>query len=201
MILSAEFSFEFGILLRVEFRRLDEAVEVLIQVRVHELQLGGGKRGQAVRCSERPTRACPFCRQASRTSNGLTPLTSPPLSTRRLSQRDRLALRLQSSLGCQPLAWLTYNVGQREIFVTVDGYESYLKIALMKGTFTAIIEEAPEGGYWAICPEVPGSNGQGETVSEAKKSLRNAIRLILEDRLEDARRGLPDDAIQSVIAV
>ena len=71
----------------------------------------------------------------------------------------------------------------------------------MKGEFTAIIEEAPEGGYWAICPEVPGANGQGETVEEAKGSLREAIRLILEDRLEDVRRGLPTEAIQSVIVV
>lgn len=31
----------------------------------------------------------------------------------------------------------------------------------MKAEFTAIIEAAPEGGYWAICPEVPGANGQG----------------------------------------
>ena len=29
----------------------------------------------------------------------------------------------------------------------------------MKAEFTAIIEAAPEGGYWAICPEVPGANG------------------------------------------
>ncbi len=71
----------------------------------------------------------------------------------------------------------------------------------MKGEFSAIIETAPEGGYWAICPEVPGANGQGETVEEAKESLRAAIRLVLEDRLEDARRGLPGDAIQTVIAV
>ena len=71
----------------------------------------------------------------------------------------------------------------------------------MKGEFTAIIEEAPEGGYWAICPEVPGANGQGETVEEAKVSLREAIRLVLEDRLEDVRRGLPTDAIQTVIVV
>jgi predicted RNase H-like HicB family nuclease len=71
----------------------------------------------------------------------------------------------------------------------------------MKGEFTAIIEEAPEGGYWAICPEVPGANGQGETIDEAKESLRDAIRLVLEDRVEDARRGLPGDAIQTVVAV
>jgi predicted RNase H-like HicB family nuclease len=71
----------------------------------------------------------------------------------------------------------------------------------MKGEFTAIIEAAPEGGYWAICPEVSGANGQGDTVEEAKASLRDAIRLIFEDRLEDVRRGLPSDAIQTVIVV
>ena len=71
----------------------------------------------------------------------------------------------------------------------------------MKGEFTAIIEEAPEGGYWAISPEVPGANGQGETVEGAKESLRDAIRLIFEDRLADARRGLPGDVIQTVVAV
>jgi predicted RNase H-like HicB family nuclease len=71
----------------------------------------------------------------------------------------------------------------------------------MKGEFTAIIEEAPQGGYWAICPEVPGANGQGETVEETKENLKGAIRLILEDRIEDARRGLPGDAIQTVVAI
>jgi predicted RNase H-like HicB family nuclease len=71
----------------------------------------------------------------------------------------------------------------------------------MKGEFTAIIEEAPQGGYWAICPEVPGANGQGETIEATKESLKQAIRLILEDRVEDARRGLPGDAIQTIVAV
>ena len=71
----------------------------------------------------------------------------------------------------------------------------------MKGEFTAIIERAPEGGYWAICPEIPGANGQGETIEQAKESLKEAIILILEDRLEDVRRGLPKDAIQENIAI
>ena len=71
----------------------------------------------------------------------------------------------------------------------------------MKGEFTAIIESAPEGGYWAICPEIPGANGQGETIEEAKESLKQAIILILEDRLEDVRRGLPNNAIQEKIAI
>jgi predicted RNase H-like HicB family nuclease len=75
------------------------------------------------------------------------------------------------------------------------------QIQIMKGEFTAIIESAPEGGYWAICPEVPGANGQGESVEDAKSSLREAIQLIFQDRLEDVRRGLPADAIQSIVAI
>jgi predicted RNase H-like HicB family nuclease len=71
----------------------------------------------------------------------------------------------------------------------------------MKGELTAIIEEAPEGGYWAICLEIPGANGQGESVEAAKENLREAVMLILEDRIEDIQRGLPDDAILETIAV
>ena len=71
----------------------------------------------------------------------------------------------------------------------------------MKAEFTAIIEPAPEGGYWAICPEVSGANGQGETIEEAKNSLRQAIELILEDHREDILRGLPEDAIQTKVVI
>jgi predicted RNase H-like HicB family nuclease len=53
----------------------------------------------------------------------------------------------------------------------------------MKGEFTAILESAPEGGYWAICPEIPGANGQGETIEEAKESLKESVLLIIEDSI------------------
>jgi predicted RNase H-like HicB family nuclease len=71
----------------------------------------------------------------------------------------------------------------------------------MKGEFTAVIETAEEGGYWTYCPEAPGANGQGETLEEAKEDLAAAIRLILEDRLEDTLRGLPKDAIRDTVAI
>lgn len=71
----------------------------------------------------------------------------------------------------------------------------------MRGEFTAIIEAAEEGGFWAVCPEVPGANGQGETVEEAKRDLVVAIRLIMEDRREDGLRGLPEDAIRDVVSL
>jgi len=65
----------------------------------------------------------------------------------------------------------------------------------MESKFTAIIEK---NGVWyiAYCPEIPGANGQGKTAEEAKESLASAISLILEDRLQDALRGLPADAIR-----
>jgi predicted RNase H-like HicB family nuclease len=71
----------------------------------------------------------------------------------------------------------------------------------VKADFTAIVEPAPEGGYWAVCPEVPGANGQGETVEEAIDSLGQAISLLFEDRRADVLRGLPKDAIQATVSV
>jgi predicted RNase H-like HicB family nuclease len=71
----------------------------------------------------------------------------------------------------------------------------------MKAEFTAIIEAAPEGGFWAICPEISGANGQGETIEETKTNLRQAIELILEDRKADILRGLPEDAIQDKVMI
>ena len=80
-------------------------------------------------------------------------------------------------------------------------YGLMLKRDIVKAEFTAIIEAAPEGGYWAMCPEIPGANGQGETVEQAKESLKAAIELILEDRREDMLRGLPADAIQATVSI
>jgi len=52
----------------------------------------------------------------------------------------------------------------------------------MHNDFIAIIEAASEGGYFAYCPEIPGANGQGETIEECRHNLVEAIVLILEDR-------------------
>ncbi len=71
----------------------------------------------------------------------------------------------------------------------------------MKAEFTALIEAAPEGGYWARCPEVPGANGQGSTVEEAKENLRAAIELLFEDRREDLFRGLSKDVIRDKVSI
>jgi predicted RNase H-like HicB family nuclease len=70
----------------------------------------------------------------------------------------------------------------------------------MANQFTAIIERDGEW-YIAYCPEIPGANGQGRTKEEARRSLADAIALILDDRRKDALRGLPADAAQETITV
>jgi predicted RNase H-like HicB family nuclease len=71
----------------------------------------------------------------------------------------------------------------------------------MKAELTAILEIALEEVYWATCPEIPGANGQGETIEEAKESLKSTVKLIFEDRLADIRRGLPQEVIEEIIAI
>ena len=66
--------------------------------------------------------------------------------------------------------------------------------------FTAIIEQ--DGEYFiAYCPEIPGAIGQGKSKEEARASLAQAIALILQDRRDDALRGLPPGAIRETIVV
>ena len=70
----------------------------------------------------------------------------------------------------------------------------------MRNEFTAVVER---DGKWfiAYCPEIPGANGQGTTKAQCLKNLSEAIDLILEDRREDALRGLPANAVREVVAV
>ena len=70
----------------------------------------------------------------------------------------------------------------------------------MKNQFTAIVEQ---DGSWFVsyCPEIPGANGQGITKAECLNSLSEAIELILQDRREDALRGLPTGIVPDLVAV
>ncbi|MCK4911392.1 MAG: type II toxin-antitoxin system HicB family antitoxin [Thermodesulfovibrionales bacterium] len=70
----------------------------------------------------------------------------------------------------------------------------------MQNNFNAIIEKG-DSFYIGYCPEVPGANGQGKTIEQCKESLKEAIKLILQDKLEDALRGLPDNAIRDTVTV
>ncbi len=70
----------------------------------------------------------------------------------------------------------------------------------MRNEFTAVIEK---DGKWYIgyCPEIPGANGQGRTIEECRKSLAEAIKLILDDRRADALRGVPARARREMVVV
>ena len=70
----------------------------------------------------------------------------------------------------------------------------------MHNEFTAVIEREGEW-YVAYSPEVPGANGQGRTKEEAKRSLAEAIALILEDRRDDGLRGVPPEAERETVVV
>lgn len=70
----------------------------------------------------------------------------------------------------------------------------------MRNEFTAVYER---DGAWhvAYCPEIPGANGQGRTKAEARRSLLDAIALILADRRDDGLRGVPADAERETVIV
>ena len=70
----------------------------------------------------------------------------------------------------------------------------------MRNEFTAVIER-DDDWFIGYCPEIPGANGQDKTVEECRRSLAGAIALILEDRREDALRGVPGDAIREILKV
>jgi predicted RNase H-like HicB family nuclease len=70
----------------------------------------------------------------------------------------------------------------------------------MHNEFTAIIERDGDW-YIAYCPEIPGANGQGRTKEEARGNLAEAIALVLEDRREDALRGVPANAVREAVTL
>jgi predicted RNase H-like HicB family nuclease len=53
--------------------------------------------------------------------------------------------------------------------------------------FKAVIHDAEEGGYWAEVPALPGCVTQGETLSELRDNLLEAIRGCLAVRKELGR--------------
>jgi len=57
-----------------------------------------------------------------------------------------------------------------------------------------IILEPDEDWFIGYCPEVPGANGQGKTEDECRQSVLAAVELVLQHHLEQAMKGLPEEA-------
>ena len=70
----------------------------------------------------------------------------------------------------------------------------------MSYNYTAIFEKGDKF-YIGYCLEVPGANGQGETLDECRENLKEAIKLMLEDRIEDAMKGIPENSIQETLVI
>jgi predicted RNase H-like HicB family nuclease len=71
----------------------------------------------------------------------------------------------------------------------------------VRNEFTAVFVRAEEGGYWAYCLEVPGANGQGDTLEACEQNLIEGIRLLLAVTREEERKEAPSGAWEKVIEV
>jgi predicted RNase H-like HicB family nuclease len=61
-------------------------------------------------------------------------------------------------------------------------------------SFSVVIHEDPEGGFWAEVPALPGCYSQGETIDELRENIREAISGVLEVMREQGRQ--PEANIQ-----
>ncbi|MBK6560088.1 type II toxin-antitoxin system HicB family antitoxin [Candidatus Amarobacter glycogenicus] len=71
----------------------------------------------------------------------------------------------------------------------------------MTNEFTAIVEPAEEGGFWAFCLEVPGANGQGDTIEETVENLREGIELMLAYLREERSAEVSPAAERRVVTI
>jgi len=64
--------------------------------------------------------------------------------------------------------------------------------------YSVVIHEAPEGGFWAEVPALPGCYSQGETIDEVMENVREAIAGVLEIMKEQGRQPEPNIQILDV---
>jgi predicted RNase H-like HicB family nuclease len=70
----------------------------------------------------------------------------------------------------------------------------------MEREFTAIIEKRGRC-YVAYAEEIPGANAQGRTLAEARRNLKEAIQLILEENRRLAKKERTPDSKRESITV
>ena len=67
----------------------------------------------------------------------------------------------------------------------------------MKYRVTIVIEKDRDG-YFAFCPELQGCYTQGETYEEVLENIKDAIKLHIEDRLEEKEEIPQPEAVNLV---
>jgi len=65
----------------------------------------------------------------------------------------------------------------------------------MKTYRFSIVIEKDEDGYYAFCPELQGCYTQGDTYEEVMENIKDAIRLHLEDRIENGEKIQQREAV------
>lgn len=63
-------------------------------------------------------------------------------------------------------------------------------------SYSVFYEAAPEGGYAAFVPALPGCHTQGETLEETEKNIREAIELYIES-LTHHNEPIPQETKQT----
>ena len=53
--------------------------------------------------------------------------------------------------------------------------------------FTIVIESDEAGGYYALCPTLPGCYSQGDTLKQTKLNIQEAIQCHLESLVKDGQ--------------
>jgi predicted RNase H-like HicB family nuclease/DNA-binding Xre family transcriptional regulator len=111
--------------------------------------------------------------------SGVSPTTIYELETgRRPEPRPSTLRKLAEALGVEVADLLEDESGSPASIAIAGGGEK----------FTAIYE-LTEDGWWVVSvPEIPGAHSQGETLEEAREMIRDAVRMLLEVRREDAER-------------
>lgn len=66
--------------------------------------------------------------------------------------------------------------------------------------YNVIYEKAPEGGYVAHIPALPGCHTQGETIEETEKNVKEAIDLYLES-IDDVSYEEPTESYHGLVEV
>ena len=64
----------------------------------------------------------------------------------------------------------------------------------------AVFDRAEDGSIWGYTPDVPGAYGAGDTLDEAKASLREGIRLWFEVARERGDIPASDDRAIELVA-
>lgn len=57
----------------------------------------------------------------------------------------------------------------------------------MKTFRFSVVVEKDEDGYFAFCPELQGCYTQGDTYEETMANIKDAVRLHVEDRIEEGK--------------